>query len=143
MFGSRNRNENTAMIFDEAWTLTSARGGKKLVKQMRRVGRSYKNQLYLVTQSVKDLQDEDDSGNFGACFAFDEEQERNDILNFVGLEKTEGNKELIREKRKGQCLVQDSDGRARKLATDCLSHEWREAFKAAERSHSAEAEEAF
>src|SRR5699024_8058945 len=142
-FGSRNRNENTAIIFDEAWTLTSARGGKKLVKQMRRVGRSYKNQLYLVTQSVKDLQDEDDSGNFGACFAFDEEQERNDILNFVGLEKTEGNKELIGNMIKGQCLFKDIYGRTGKLAIDCLFDEWKEAFKTVEKSHSAEAEEAF
>src|SRR5699024_3155667 len=40
-FGSSNRNENTATIFDEAWTLTNARGGKNLVKQMKRVGSAY------------------------------------------------------------------------------------------------------
>lgn len=142
-FGSSNRNENTATIFDEAWTLTNARGGKKLVKQMKRVGRSYKNQLYLVTQSVNDLQDGDDKGNFGACFAFDESQEREDILSFVGLENNEGNYELLKNMMKGQCLFRDFYGRTAKLAVDCLFDEWKEAFKTVEKSYSAEAEEAF
>lgn len=142
-FGARDRNENTAIIFDEAWTLTNARGGKKLVKQMRRVGRSYKNQLYLVTQSVNDLQDDDDRGNFGACFAFDESQERSDILSFVGLDDTEGNHDLVKNMMKGQCLFRDFYGRTAKLAVDCLFDEWKEAFKTVEKSYSAEAEEAF
>lgn len=142
-FGSNSHHENTAIIFDEAWTLTGARGGKKLIKQMRRVGRSYKNQLYLVTQSVKDLQDDDDSGNFGASFAFDEEQERGHILDFIGLDKTDSNKELVGNMIKGQCLFKDFYGRTGKLAIDCLFDEWKEAFKTVEKSHSAEAEEAF
>lgn len=142
-FGSRDRNENTAIIFDEAWTLTNAKGGKKLIKQMRRIGRSYKNQLYLVTQSVNDLQDEDDRGNFGACFAFDESQERGDILSFVGLDDEENNHELLKNMMKGQCLFRDFYGRTAKLAVDCLFDEWKEAFKTVEKSHSAEAEEAF
>lgn len=142
-FGSRDRNENTAIIFDEAWTLTNAKGGKKLIKEMRRIGRSYKNQLYLVTQSVNDLQDDDDKGNFGACFAFDESQGRKDILSFLSLDDTEGNQDLVKNMMKGQCLFRDFYGRVSKLAVDCLFDEWKEAFKTVEKSHSAEAEEAF
>src|SRR5699024_8056245 len=110
---------------------------------MRRVGRYYKTQLYVVTQSLKDTQDETESSTCGACCASDEEQERNDILNFVGLAKTEGNKELIGNMIKGQCLFKNIYGRTGKLAIDCLFDEWKEAFKTVEKSHSAEAEEAF
>lgn len=140
-FGSRDKQENTAIIFDEAWMLTKARGGKKLVKSMRRVGRSYKNQLYLVTQSVSDVQSDDDRGNFGARFAFDESEERDDILQYMGLSKTDENRELVKNMTKGQCLFRDFYGRVGKLAIDCLFNEWTEAFKTVEKSHSARAEE--
>ena len=140
-FGSRDKRENTAVMFDEAWMLTNARGGKKLVKSMRRVGRSYKNQLYLITQSVGDVQSDDDKGNFGARFAFDEDSERDDILDYMGLQKVDSNRELVKNMRKGQCLFKDFYGRTGKLAIDCLFDEWKEAFKTVEKSHSARAEE--
>ncbi|MEM4997437.1 ATP-binding protein [Priestia sp. SB1] len=142
-FGRQSRHDNTSIIFDEAWMLTNARGGKKLIKSMRKIGRSYKNQLYLVTQSVGDVQSEDDKGNFGARFAFDEDAERNDILQYMGLEKTEDNINLLSNMTKGQCLFRDFYGRTGKLAIDCLFDEWKEAFKTVEKSHSAKAEEEF
>lgn len=140
-FGSRDKEENTAIIFDEAWMLTNARGGKKLVKSMRRVGRSYKNQLYLVTQSVSDIEGENDKGNFGARFAFSEDAETDEILNYMGLRKTTGNRDLMDNMEKGQCLFRDFYGRTGKLAIDCLFDEWKEAFKTVNKSHSAIAEE--
>ncbi|MED4128203.1 ATP-binding protein [Shouchella miscanthi] len=140
-FGSEDKSENTAVIFDEAWMLTNARGGKKLVKSMRRVGRSYKNQLYLVTQSVSDVSTDNDKGNFGARFAFDESEERDDILTYMGLSKTDGNRDLLANMVKGQCLFRDFYGRVGKMSIDCLFDEWKEAFKTVEKSHSARAEE--
>lgn len=142
-FGSQSRHENTSIIFDEAWMLTNARGGKKLIKSLRRIGRSWKNQLYLVTQSVSDVQSEDDRGNFGARFAFDEESERDGILEYMGLENSEENLKLLSNMVKGQCLFRDFYGRTGKLAIDCLFDEWKEAFKTVEKSNSAKAEEAF
>ena len=142
-FGRQSRHENTSIIFDESWMLTKARGGKKLVKSMRRIGRSYKNQLYLIAQSVDDVQSEDDKGNFGARFAFDEDAEREDILRYMGLEVTEDNVKLLSNMTKGQCLFRDFYGRVGKLAIDCLFDEWKEAFKTVEKSNSAKAEEEF
>ncbi|MGV7002510.1 ATP-binding protein [Priestia megaterium] len=142
-FGRQSRHEPTSIIFDESWMLTKARGGKKLVKSMRRIGRSYKNQLYLVAQSVDDVQSEDDKGNFGAVFAFDEDSEREDILKYMGLEVSEDNIDLLSNMTKGQCLFRDFYGRTGKLAIDCLFDEWKEAFKTVEKSHSAKAEEEF
>ncbi len=140
-FGSRSKKEKTAIIFDEAWMLTKARGGKKLIKQMRRIGRSYSNQLYLVTQSVRDVENDDDVGNFGAKFAFDEEAERDEILDFMNLENVEENQKLLKNMTKGHCLFKDFYGRTGKLAIDCLFDEWKEAFKTVDQSYSAKAEE--
>ncbi|MGG3652589.1 ATP-binding protein [Bacillus pseudomycoides] len=141
-FGSKDKTEKTAEIFDEAWMLTSARGGKKLTKQMRRVGRSYKNALIFVTQSVSDVQSEDDKGNFGVTFAFDESREREDILKYLNLENTHMHREMLKNMLKGQCIFSDFYGRVGKVSIDCLFDEWAEAFKTVEKSHSAMAEEA-
>nr|AGQ45427.1 VirB4 family protein [Bacillaceae bacterium JMAK1] len=142
-FGAESKQERTSIIFDEAWMLTNARGGKKLIKSLRRVGRSYKNQLYLATQSVSDTESDTDKGNFGARFAFDESAERNEILNYMGLAQSEDNRDLIKNMVKGQCLFRDFYGRVGKLSIDCLFDEWKEAFKTVDRSHSAMAEEEF
>ncbi|MFT9457467.1 MAG: ATP-binding protein [Liquorilactobacillus hordei] len=142
-FGQRDRKQKTSIIFDEAWTLTATRGGKRLVKELRRAGRSYNNQLIMITQSVKDAQSEDDRGNFGACFAFDERSEREDILKFMDLPVTKENKELLADMKKGQCLFRDFYGRVDALSVDCVFPEWLRAFKTVDKSHSAKAEREF
>ena len=43
----------------------------KVGKRIKRTGRSENNSLVFITQSVKDKAD-DDGGNFGCHFAFDE-----------------------------------------------------------------------
>ena len=113
-FGERSLDE-TLEIFDEAWVLMQSSEGQAVIKSMRRVGRSKYNTLGLVTQSVHDAENDDDSTGFGTIFAFKENNEIEDILRHVGLEelaKTEGGnqkhiyynptwnyfKELIKEK---------------------------------------------
>lgn len=143
-FGRRDKEEKTAIIFDEAWMLTGAKGGKKLINDLKRIGRSYNNQLYLVTQSVHDVNESDETkGNIGAKFAFDEKAERADILEYVGLAPTENNEKMLGNMQKGQCLFSDFYGRTGKLSIDCLFYEWKEAFKTVEKSNSAKAEEEF
>jgi hypothetical protein len=139
-FGMRDKHKNTTVIFDEAWTLAKAKGGKKLIKGLRRVGRSFKNQLLLVSQSVSDATNEDDIGNFGLCFAFDEPAERPAILAHMGLEPTKENLDLLADLKKGQCLFKDMYNRVGVLSVDCLFPEWALAFKTSNKSHSAEAE---
>ncbi|MBC1284865.1 AAA family ATPase [Listeria booriae] len=142
-FGARNKDQETVEIFDEGWMLTTARAGKKLIKSMRRVGRSYNNALVLVTQSVGDVHTEEDNGNFGVNFAFDEPSERDEILDFLNMEKTEDNEKLLSQMIKGECMFKDIYGRTGKLAVDCLFEEWAEAFKTVEESHSSKAEKMF
>ncbi|MCC2441836.1 ATP-binding protein [Bacillus paranthracis] len=142
-FGSKDKDEETAEIFDEAWMITRARGGKKLTKSARRVGRSYNNALIFVTQSVSDVQNEDDKGNFGVTFAFDESSEREDILKHMQMENSDVNHKMLENMMKGQCLFRDFYGRTGKIAIDCLFEEWVLAFKTVEKSNAALAEEVF
>lgn len=139
-FGS-NKSEQTAILFDEAWILTKAKGGKRLLKSMRRVGRSYSNQLYLISQSVSDVDDKDDSGNIGAKFAFREESDNELIIDYMGLDKVEDNLDMISNLTRGHCLFQDFYGRTGILAVDCLFEEWAKAFETVDKTHAAYAEE--
>lgn len=147
LFGARNNKEETVEIFDEGWMLTSTRIGKKLIKAMRRVGRSFNNALILVTQSVRDVNTKDDNGNFGVNFAFDESSERKDILRFLNLEVEEktvnANEELLGNMIKGECLFKDIYGRTGKLAVDCLFEEWMLAFKTMDETNASKAEKQF
>jgi Predicted ATPase len=142
-FGKRDKHEKTTIIFDEAWTLTSSKGGKKLVKSLRRVGRSYANQLMLVTQSVDDISDDEDNGNFGACFFFDEPSERGKILKYAGLPDNSENQKWLSHMKKGQCLFRDFYGRIDELSIDCLFAEWNLAFATTDKSNSGMAEQKY
>ncbi|HBN5100597.1 TPA: ATP-binding protein [Listeria innocua] len=142
-FGARNPAEETVEIFDEAWIITSARGGKKITKSMRRIGRSFNNALFYITQSVSDVTSEDDRGNFGVVFAFDEPSERSEILKHMSMEDSQENKEKLSNMIKGECLMRDIYGRTGKIVVHCPFEEMRAAFKTVERNNSAEAEEKY
>lgn len=62
---------------------------------MRRIGRSYNNAEFFISQSTKDALHEDDTGNFGVAFAFDEPNEREEVLKWMNLEPSEENKKCL------------------------------------------------
>lgn len=114
-FGEINPNEDTIEFFDEAWILMKSTEGKKVIKSMRRVGRSMNNMLCLITQSVNDIDKDDDSTGFGTMFAFYEESEREDILKHVNLEVNKGNLRWIDDMISGQCLYKDTSGNLNRI----------------------------
>ncbi|EGO8564630.1 DUF87 domain-containing protein [Enterococcus faecalis] len=142
-FGLKDSEENTFVLFDEAWVFSSSRGGKKVIKAMRRVGRTFNNMMVLITQSIKDTQSEDDSGNFGRVFAFDKDDERELILRHVGLEVTQKNIEFLRKMPQYHCLYLDIYGRVGRMLVYCPFEEVRESFRTVNRNESANAEEKF
>lgn len=109
-FGERNEDEDTIEFFDEAWILMKSAEGKAVIKSMRRIGRSKNNTLALITQSVHDAENDDDTTGFGTIFAFYEKSEREDILKHVNLEVNEQNLEWIDNMISGQCLYYDVYG---------------------------------
>lgn len=118
VFGS-NRHEFTVSYIDEAWVYFSTSVGKTIMKEMKRIGRSYNNALVLGTQSVKDFSNSDELGNFGTFFAFDEPSERQDILKFLGLPTTTLNEVFLQNLIKGECLYKDNYGRVQKIIVHC------------------------
>lgn len=127
-FGEMNRHEETMEFFDEAWVLTASAEGQKVIKNMRRVGRSQNNTLVLITQSVNDGKSEEDTTGFGTVFAFYERNERAEILKHVGLEVNETNLEWLDNMSSGQCLFRDVFGNLNRISIHVHLPEWLELF---------------
>lgn len=142
-FGSNDTNSYTAEIFDEAWIFNVAKSGKKILKSMKRVGRSQNNMLLYATQSVADISDQEDHGQFGVLFAFDEPSEREAILEHVQLPINEQNLSWLANMIKGQCLFRDIYGRVGKIAIHSLFDEMTSSFKTINKSASSESEELY
>ncbi|MCI4129568.1 MULTISPECIES: ATP-binding protein [Bacilli] len=140
LFGM-NRDEQTTAFMDEAWIFETSKQGKKVNRQMRRIGRSYNNSLCFISQSTKDALSEEDSGNFGVAFAFDEPNEREEVLKWMNMEVTKENKKMLESMFQGQCLFKDYYGRTSKVSIECLFEEWEGALKTVEKKAVAFAEE--
>ncbi|MGV6981797.1 ATP-binding protein [Bacillus pumilus] len=140
LFGM-NPEEKTAEFIDEAWIFTASPQGRKVERQMRRIGRSYNNAEFFISQSTKDALHEDDKGNFGVAFAFDEPSEREDVLRWMNLEPSEENQKMLGSMFQGQCLFKDIYGRTAKISIECLFEEWMGAFETIHKSEVAYAEE--
>lgn len=145
MFGKRDVEQKTAVYFTEAWVFNKSVSGRAIISAMARVGRSQMNQLVLDTQYISDLGDseENEKGNFGVVFAFDEESEREKILKHIGLEVTDQNLNEMRRMIKGQCFMRDIYGRVGKLNVHCPFEEIAEALRTTTKTNNSLAEEKF
>lgn len=141
MFGKRDAEQKTAVYFTEAWVFSKSIAGKAIISDMARVGRSQMNQLILDTQFIGDLGDDDEKGNFGMIFAFDEDSEREKILKHVGLEVNEENLSAMKRMIKGQCWFLDVYGRIGKINIHCPFEEIREALRTTTKTGNSENEE--
>lgn len=140
-FGSRDRKKNTSIFFTEAWTLSNSQKGAALIEEMGRVGRSYKNQMILDTQFIKDVLNEDGTGNFGLLFCFDEETDRENILRLLGLPVDETTLKEMQHMIKGQCWFRDLVGDVAKLNVHCQFEEIAACLKTVEKTAFSKAEE--
>lgn len=142
-FGLSDRNENTFVLFDEAWIFSSSKGGQKVIKAMRRVGRTYNNMMILITQSINDTKNDDDEGNFGRIFVFDNSSEREEILDHLGLEVTDKNKEWLKNMPQYHCLYLDVYGRVGRMLVYCPYEEVLAMLRTVNENESGVAEEQF
>ncbi len=109
-FGEMDQYEDTIEYFDEAWVLMESAEGRAIIESMKRIGRHYSNILFLITQSIRDTQSEDDATGFGTVFAFKQPTELAEILNYLGLEDNEKNQLWLSNMISGQCLYKDVYG---------------------------------
>ncbi|EPI2198991.1 TPA: ATP-binding protein [Enterococcus hirae] len=143
MFGKQDWEQKTAIYFTEAWVFNNSSSGKAVISSLIRVGRSQMNQLVLDTQFVSDLGSEEEKGNFGCIFAFDEETEREQILRHVGLEVNETNLKEMKRMIKGQCWFRDPYGRVDKLNIHSLFEEVTESLRTTSKTANSLVEEAY
>ncbi len=87
---------------------------------MKRVGRSENNFLVFITQSVNDIQSEDDTTGFGTVFAFLEKNEIEEVLKYLKIPVTKSTREWIGNMTMGQCIYYDTFGRKERITVDGL-----------------------
>lgn len=143
LFGSRNDKEETFEVLEEAWVFNTSSEGKAIVNSIKRVGRSQNNVLVYSTQSVNDVDSEDDHGNFGTVLAFNEPKEQDLILRHVGVEDTPRNRKWLDDMHKGQCLMLDPYKRVQKISIHCLFPEIMKTFETVDDTASSKAEQKF
>ena len=117
-FGKQDRTVETIEFFDEAWFFNSTTVGKQILKRMKRVGRSENNFLVFITQSVHDLSSEEDGTGFGSVFAFLEDTEIDDVLDYLKIPNNETTKEWLGNMTMAQCIYLDTFGRKERITVD-------------------------
>jgi hypothetical protein len=105
------RPEFTTVLLDEAWAVLGSRQGRSVVNRLIRTGRSLNAAVFIISQNVRDL--EEVKKNIGTKFIFkvEDHEEIDNILEYLELEKTEENRDLVRSIDTGRPLMRDLDGR--------------------------------
>lgn len=121
-FGEQYAKEETIEFFDEVWLLLKSKEGQKVIKSMRRVGRSENNKLVLITQSVNDIALLNDTTGAGERFTFYERGEEDTILALLKLAVNDFNRQWLRNMQAGQCVYSDIFGRRNRISIDVPSN---------------------
>jgi len=109
-----------AIVIDEAWAITSTDQGAKMVLEVARMGRSLNTVIVLVSQNAGDFLGENVTNSVSVKMAFrtKNEAEIDNVLSFFALPKDAPHRKVIRELNRGECLIQDADGRVALVRID-------------------------
>lgn len=123
---STDKNEDAAIIFDEAKGFEDTAQGRFLIDDSLRKGRANATDIYLVTQAFMDYDKEDKKELLAYKFAFrpNQKEAQKKVLHFFGMESNSTNLQLINELKAGTCLFQDHRGRNQPIAIDVLFDSW-------------------
>ncbi|AOA04026.1 ATP-binding protein [Carnobacterium maltaromaticum] len=127
---STDKEEDAAIIYDEAKGLEDTPQGETSIDDNMRKGRANGTDIYQVTQAFVDADREDRKELISYKFSFRPKQleARKKILQFFGMAESKKNLELIDSLVPGTCLFQDHKGRNQAIAIDVLFEEWLEAI---------------
>lgn len=115
---------------DEVTVFNATPVGKNLVNKLQRMARALNSPGIFITQSVEDSGDEKVKNNIGYKFVFKstDDKEITKTLEYLGLEVTEENMNVIKGLENGISLFQDLDGRTGVVAIDAVFEEYINAF---------------
>ncbi|MFC5632041.1 MULTISPECIES: ATP-binding protein [Streptococcus] len=117
-FGSADIAEETITVMDEGWLFETSSTGKKILNDIKRLGRSQNNFLIVITQSVVDVNAEGDNTGFGTVFAFREENHVAEILDYIKVPNTEETYKWVDNMTMAQCIYYDTFGRKERITID-------------------------
>ena len=129
-FIHQDRSVFKMIVLDEAWSWLQVSEGKELGQRLVREGRSMNASIAFCTQNCDDLLDEKMKNNIGMKFAFrsTDPEEIRKTLQFMGLEHTEQNIELLKGLENGECLYCDIYGKCGVIYIDYVFQEFFVAF---------------
>ncbi|MDT8718216.1 ATP-binding protein [Clostridium sp. 19966] len=121
-FNHMDRSYFKCTLFDEAWALKSTSSGRQMMSKLVREGRALNAGCFFITQSIRDIDDEEIKPHisYKFCFKATDNKEITAILDTMDLDCTEENMDVIRNLENGQCLFQDLDGRTGVLQFDAV-----------------------
>lgn len=136
---STNKEEDAAIIFDEAKGFEDTVQGKFLIEDSLRKGRANLTDIYIITQAFMDYDREDMKELISYKFAFrpNQEEAQKKVLNFFGMEENSANLSMVDRLKSGTCLFQDHKGRNQPIAIDVLFDSWFEAISSTNKEDAA------
>ncbi|MEI4334240.1 ATP-binding protein [Streptococcus suis] len=117
-FGSEDHTEETLITMDELWQFKATNAGKKILNDIKRLGRSQNNFLLVGTQSVEDIDSKGDDTGFGTVFAFYEEKNPDRVIEYLKVPITKETREWLGNMTMAQCIYYDTFGRKERMTVD-------------------------
>lgn len=129
-FAATDRNEFDIVVFDESWALNTTQMGKKLFNSLARMSRSLYACAIFIGHSTTDIKGEGikEAITYKFCFKANTREEITRVLEFLNLEPTDENIELVSSLPNGQCLFQDLDNHVGVLRFDAIWQDVIDAF---------------
>ncbi len=118
---SNDRSRHKVVLLDEIWFLLASPQGRAIIDRLVRLGRAFNASVLLGTQRTADLGELTELIGVYLVFGQDSDAEARRALELIGLDGE--NSELVgllRELRKGRCLMRDLDGRVGELQVDLV-----------------------
>lgn len=118
---SADRSRHKLVILGEVWFLLASAQGRSIIDRLVRLGRAFNATVLLETQRTADLRELADLIGVYLVFGQDSDAEARRALQLLGLDPA--NSELVRllrEQRKGRCLMRDLDGRIEEIQIDLV-----------------------
>ncbi len=129
-FAMKKRETFDLILFDESWFMKNTVEGKKLFEFLARQGRSLNCGCIFNGHSVLDIPSEEikNTLTYKLFFKTENIDEAKRMLEFMKMEESEENIEMILKLENGQAIFQDLDGRVEKITFDAIFDMFIETF---------------
>jgi hypothetical protein len=127
---STDRSRHKIVLLDEIWFLLASPQGRSIIDRLVRLGRAFNATVLLGTQRTADLGELADLIGVYLVFGQDSDAEARRALGLIGLDpRSDELVRLLRELRKGRCLIRDLDGRVGEVQVDLVYPHLLQAFQ--------------